>query len=88
MLNEGVEEWEDSARDTFMDVSYDGGFEKKNDEGLVSTNDIEKLLEFQIEQMQSKFCAFCSSYPAEMLTTAKNSENEYQKPYKINSKVS
>lgn len=86
MLN--GDKWEDSARDTFMDVGYDGGFEKKNDEGLVSTNDIEKLLEFQIEQMQSTFCAFISSFYAEILTATQNSENEYQKPYKINSKAS
>lgn len=62
VLNEAVDEWDETAKDTFMDVGYDGGFEKKNDEGLVSTNDIEKLLEFQIEQMQSKFYASQSSY--------------------------
>ena len=69
VLSEAVDEWDESAKDTFMNVGYDGGFEKKTEEGLVSTNDIEKLLEFQIEQMQSKYCASPFSHPARVLLT-------------------
>ena len=42
------------ARETLMRVGYRGLHGTVVD-GAVSTNDLEKLLEFQIEQMQSKF---------------------------------
>ena len=74
VLHEGTDDWADSARDTFMEVGYDGGFEKKHDEGMVSTNDIEKLLEFQIEQMQSKCCAFISRYQLPRTHADRNAE--------------
>lgn len=87
VLSDGGEEWEDRARDTFMEVAYDGGFEKNNEEGLVSTNDIEKLLEFQIEQMQSESYAFHSSQRSVVLMTSQNSASACQSRYKTSSRV-
>lgn len=50
-----ADEWGQDALETFVDVTYGKMLgQNGNTEGLVSTNDIEKLLEFQIDQMQSK----------------------------------
>lgn len=86
VLSDGGEVWEDGARDTFMEVAYDGGFEKNNEEGLVSTNDIEKLLEFQIEQMQSEFCA-SQSLISVVLMLSQNSASVCQSRFKTSSRV-
>ncbi len=55
VLEDAGPEWA-NMREDFLEIAYDG-FGEKQQEGLVSTYDIEKLLEFQIEQMQSK--SFC-----------------------------
>ena len=47
------EEWANGTRATFLEIGYEN-FGKRDIAGMVSTNDIEKLLEFQIDQMQSK----------------------------------
>lgn len=47
--------WDDGEMETFASITYGNVLDNENvDEGLISTDDIEKLLEFQIEQMQSK----------------------------------
>ena len=56
VLNEGNEEWEDHMLETFATVAYGNLVNQPEDaDGLVSTEDVEKFLEFQIEQMQSEF---------------------------------
>jgi anaphase-promoting complex subunit 5 len=55
VLHEGNEEWGDNMLETFASVAYGSLINQPEDaEGLVSTDDVEKLLEFQVEQMQSK----------------------------------
>lgn len=55
VLNQGNEEWDDHMLATFATVAYGNLINQPEDaDGLVSTDDVEKLLEFQIEQMQSK----------------------------------
>lgn len=54
-LGEGEEEWGTDATEMLELVAYGGldlGYEMS---GSVSTDDVEKLLEFQVEQMQSKY---------------------------------
>lgn len=53
-LHEGKEDWGDEATEMLELVAY-GGFKLTDiDDGGVSTDDVEKLLEFQVEQMQSE----------------------------------
>jgi anaphase-promoting complex subunit 5 len=53
-LNDGEEEWGPEATEMLELVAY-GGLNLEDDEnGRVSTDDVEKLLEFQVEQMQSR----------------------------------
>jgi anaphase-promoting complex subunit 5 len=55
VLHEGSEEWGDNVLETFGSVAYGSLINQPEDaDGLVSTDDVEKLLEFQVEQMQSK----------------------------------
>jgi anaphase-promoting complex subunit 5 len=55
VLEEGEEEWAQASLEAFAMVAYgDLPSQNKSSDGLVSTNDVEKLLEFQIEQMQSR----------------------------------
>jgi anaphase-promoting complex subunit 5 len=55
MLDEAGREWGENVLQTFVNVGYPNVFTQHGQADLlVSTNDIEKLLEFQIEQMQSK----------------------------------
>lgn len=55
VLQEGDEEWGNDALETFSSVAYGSILSQPGDsEGFASTDDVEKLLEFQIEQMQSK----------------------------------
>jgi anaphase-promoting complex subunit 5 len=50
-----IEEWGEHALETFTGVAYGTLLSNPEEvEGLVSTDDVEKLLEFQIEQMQSE----------------------------------
>jgi anaphase-promoting complex subunit 5 len=52
-LVEGKEEWGIGATETLELVAYGGFSIEDAAEGCVSTDDVEKLLEFQVEQMQS-----------------------------------
>lgn len=55
VLREGDDEWGDDALETFASIAYGNLHTQPHDVGgFVSTDDVEKLLEFQIEQMQSK----------------------------------
>ena len=53
-LNDGENEWGAEATETLELVAYEGLHIADNGSGRVSTDDVEKLLEFQVEQMQSK----------------------------------
>jgi anaphase-promoting complex subunit 5 len=54
-LADGVEEWGVEATE-MLDLIANGGLSLQDPgEGCVSTDDVEKLLEFQVERMQSKF---------------------------------
>jgi anaphase-promoting complex subunit 5 len=53
-LADGEEEWGMEATETLELVAYGGLSLENPDEGCVSSDDVEKLLEFQVEQMQSK----------------------------------
>lgn len=53
VLAEGEEEWGLDETETLAHIAY-GGLEE-DASGSVSTDDVEKLLEFHVEQMQSKF---------------------------------
>jgi len=52
-LEDGEEEWGMEATEMLALVAY-GNSSKDAAEGIVSTDDAEKLLEFQVEQMQSE----------------------------------
>ncbi|OBT56661.1 hypothetical protein VE04_02785 [Pseudogymnoascus sp. 24MN13] len=54
MLEEADKEWDQDTLQTLVSVAYPNVFTHhgRSPDGLVSTNDVEKLLEFQIEQMQ------------------------------------
>ena len=54
-LEEGEEEWGMEATEMLELVAYGGLSLEDNQEGSVSTHDVEKLLEFQVEQMQSRY---------------------------------
>lgn len=54
-LSEGQEEWGLEATEMLEHITY-GAYSTGNDnECGISTDDVEKLLEFQVEQMQSKY---------------------------------
>lgn len=53
-LNDGEEEWGAEATEMLELVAYQGLSITDNEPGKVSTDDVEKLLEFQVEQMQSE----------------------------------
>lgn len=53
-LEEGEEEWGTDATELLELVAYGGLSLEDETAGSVSTDDVEKLLEFQVEQMQSK----------------------------------
>lgn len=53
-LLEGQEEWGVEATEMLELVAYGGFSIEDSAEGCVSTDDVEKLLEFQVEQMQSQ----------------------------------
>jgi anaphase-promoting complex subunit 5 len=53
-LADGEEEWGMEATEMLELVAYGGLSLEDTDEGCVSSDDVEKLLEFQVEQMQSK----------------------------------
>jgi anaphase-promoting complex subunit 5 len=54
-LAEGEEEWGENATEMLELIAYGGLSLEDTEAGCVSSDDIEKLLEFQVEQMQSKF---------------------------------
>lgn len=54
-LIEGQEEWGVEATEMLETVAYGGPIIEDSDNGRISTDDVEKLLEFQVEQMQSKY---------------------------------
>lgn len=63
VLHEADEEWEPDALEQVANVAY-GDFLSGQNGGseFISTDDVEKLLEFQIEQMQSRsFLRLCST---------------------------
>jgi anaphase-promoting complex subunit 5 len=53
-LEEGEEDWGTEAAELLELVAYGGLTLDDTERGCVSTDDVEKLLEFQVEQMQSK----------------------------------
>ncbi len=53
-LGDGEEEWGTEATEMLELVAYGGLALDDAEEGHISTDDIEKLLEFQVEQMQSE----------------------------------
>lgn len=56
VLEEADKEWDQNMLQTLANVAYPNVFTHHGQsDGLVSTNDVEKLLEFQIEQMQSEW---------------------------------
>jgi len=54
-LIDGQEEWSEEATEMLELVAYGCVDVGRQEEGCVSTDDVEKLLEFQVEQMQSQF---------------------------------
>lgn len=61
-LSEGELQWGEEATEMLEMIAYDGLLAGDGVEGAVSTDDAEKLLEFQVEQMQSTYWAQCQSY--------------------------
>lgn len=60
-LSEGEAEWGAEATETFQSIAYRGSLMNERAEGGVSTDDVEKLLEFQVDQMQSTYRILCSN---------------------------
>ncbi len=56
-LADGEDDWGMEATEMLELVAYGGLSLEDTDEGCVSSDDVEKLLEFQVEQMQSKIPA-------------------------------
>jgi anaphase-promoting complex subunit 5 len=56
-LSEGELQWGAEATEMLEIIAYDGLLSGEVVEGTVSTDDAEKLLEFQVEQMQSMYWA-------------------------------
>lgn len=54
-LEDGEEDWGPEATEMLELVAYGGMSLGDAGEGCVSTDDVEKLLEFQVEQMQSEY---------------------------------
>ena len=54
-LSEGEVQWGVEATEMFETINYHGMLEGESVEGSVSTDDVEKLLEFQVDQMQSMY---------------------------------
>jgi anaphase-promoting complex subunit 5 len=54
-LREGETEWGVEATEMFESIAYRGSLEDEKVEGSISTDDVEKLLEFQVDQMQSMY---------------------------------
>jgi anaphase-promoting complex subunit 5 len=64
-LADGEEEWGMEATEMLELVAYGGLSLEDTDEGCVSSDDVEKLLEFQVEQMQSKLPAYLIIHEAD-----------------------
>lgn len=82
-LHEGIEEWGSNNADMLASIAY--GITEEED-GCVSTDDIEKLLEFQVEQMQSTLAI--TGPMNKLLTLNQSSETAYQSKSKTNSRIS
>jgi anaphase-promoting complex subunit 5 len=54
-LADGESEWGVQAIETLELIAYGGLSTQDDEKGLISSDDVEKLLEFQIDQMQSEF---------------------------------
>jgi anaphase-promoting complex subunit 5 len=54
-LAEGQEEWGLEATETLEHITYGALSMENSNQGGISTDDVEKLLEFQVEQMQSEY---------------------------------
>lgn len=54
-LSEGEIQWGVEATEMFESITYHGLLEDERVEGSVSTDDVEKMLEFQVDQMQSMY---------------------------------
>ena len=61
-LSEGEEQWGLEATEMLETITYHGLLENERVEGSVSTDDVEKLLEFQVDQMQSMYLTPCRSW--------------------------
>jgi anaphase-promoting complex subunit 5 len=61
-LEEGEGEWGIDATEMLESVAYGMNITGDTEEGNVSTDDVEKLLEFQVEQMQSESVEDCWIY--------------------------
>jgi anaphase-promoting complex subunit 5 len=60
VLQKGDEVWGGDALEIFASITYGDTLRRpESAQGFMSTEDVEKLLEFQIEQMQSKDALFC-----------------------------
>ena len=55
-LSDGEDVWGPEATEMLELVAYGALGAEDEEEGRVSTDDVEKLLEFQVEQMQSRCC--------------------------------
>ncbi len=56
VLAEGEEDWGPEAAETLELIAYGGLGTEDRENGNICTDDIEKLLDLQVEQMQSKYC--------------------------------
>ena len=63
-LSEGEEQWGIEATEMLETITYHGLLEGEIVEGSVSTDDVEKLLEFQVDQMQSMYWTPCRLWRA------------------------
>ncbi len=66
-LAEGEEEWGTEATEMLEMVAYGGLSADDAEDGTTSTDDIEKLLEFQVEQMQSTHSANTLAEPSDKI---------------------
>lgn len=71
VLSQGVEDWTAEEATTLELLAYDDQI-SRTQRSLVSTDDVEKLLEFQVEKMQSEFPTSDLSVGADLLARAWN----------------
>lgn len=71
-LGDGERNWGTEATEMLELVAYGDLREDAAGEGTVSTDDVEKLLEFQVNQMQSKFHFKCWRFVHLLTITSRN----------------